>query len=148
LLREGKGIREVARLVKAAPSSVKRWSDAVAAGGRAALAAKPHPGRTPRLTPPQKRQLVKRLKQGALKAGFGTALWTCSRVAQLIEKEFGVRYHRDHVWRLLVGLGWSCQKPERQARERDERAIQQWRQEQWPRLKKRRSPASKPGISR
>jgi transposase len=148
LLKEGKGIREVGRVVKAAPSSVKRWSDAVAAGGSAALTARPHPGPTPRLTLRQKRQLVKRLKQGGVKAGFGTALWTCSRVAQVIEKEFGVRYHRDHVWRLLTGLGWSCQRPERQARGRDDRAMLQWREERRPRLKRRPSSAKKPGVPR
>jgi len=57
-------------------------------------------------------------------------------VAELIEKHFGVRYHPGHVWHLLRGMGWSSQKPERRARERNEEAIRRWRQEDWPRIRK------------
>jgi transposase len=58
-------------------------------------------------------------------------------VAAVIARTFGVTYHPAHVWRILRGEGWSCQKPERRARERDEAAIQRWRVERWPHIKKR-----------
>jgi Winged helix-turn helix/DDE superfamily endonuclease len=76
------------------------------------------------------------LGQGALHAGYRTELWTIPRVAELIRDEFGVRYHPAHVWKLLTALGWSCQKPERRAVERDEAAIARWKREDWPRIKK------------
>lgn len=75
-------------------------------------------------------------------AGFDTDLWTCPRVTQVIAQTFGVRYHVDHVWKLLHVLGWSCQKPQLWARERDETAIRRWREHDWPRIKKELSAAS------
>lgn len=137
LLQEGKGIREVARLVGAAPSAVHGWKQALDQGGAAALNAKPHPGRPPGLTLEQKQELEQTLQAGPLAAGFPTDLWTLARVAQVIERHFGVKYHPGHVWKILRDLNWSPQKPERRARERDEEAIQQWRKEDWPRIKKK-----------
>ena len=136
LLHQGKGICEVAGLVGASPSSVHRWKEALKNGGEDALKAKPHPGRPCRLSKRQKKRLLKILLKGPLAGGFSTDLWTCRRVAEVIEQAFGLRYHPDHVWRILRSLNWSCQKPERRARERDEQTIRRWRQRRWPRIKK------------
>jgi len=65
-------------------------------------------------------RLHKLLLDGASKAGFSSNLWTCARVAQVIREWFEVEYHPSHVWKILRKLGWSCQKPERRARERNE----------------------------
>jgi transposase len=132
----GKGVTEVARLLGCAQSSVSRWKLALERGGKEALNAKPHPGGKPRLTEHDKKRLVRILLQGPRAAGFATDLWTCSRVAQVILRTFGVSYHPDHVWRILHKLGWSCQKPEHRARERDEQAIAYWRGVKWPDIKK------------
>jgi transposase len=137
LLKAGKGIRQVARLVGASPSSVKRWQEALQQDGLVGLKAKPHPGRRCRLSPRQKQRLENLLRRGPRAAGYATELWTCPRVAEVIRRTFDVTYHPDHVWRLLRSLGWSCQKPERRARERNERTLQHWRQHHWPRIKKR-----------
>lgn len=137
LLANGKSLAEVARLVRADVSSVKRWKRALREGGADALAAKPHPGRPAKLSRPQKQQLAAILRAGPLAAGFRTDLWTCRRVAEIIRREFAVEYHADHVGRLLHGLGFTRQKPQRRARERDEAAIARWRREDWPRIKKR-----------
>jgi transposase len=136
MLQQGKGVREVARLVKASPSSVSRWKKELEQGGEEALAAKKHKGRTPRLKAEQKEELEQVLLKGAEAAGYATDLWTLARVAEVIEREFGVKYHPGHVWYILRDMGWSCQKPERRARERDEEAIAGWRKEEWPRIKK------------
>lgn len=147
LLGQGQGIRQVARAVGGSPSSVKRWSDALQAGGPEALKANPHPGRRPLLSLRQKERLRRVLLKGPRAAGYRTDLWTRSRVAEVIAKRFGVRYHVDHVGRLLHGLGWTCQKPERRARERDEAAIRRWREERWPDIKKRPSSRRQPRFS-
>ena len=147
LLAECKGIREVARLVGASPSSVERWKQALDQGGAAALRSKPHPGAAPRLSLRQKERLKRVLLKGPLAARFPTDLWTCPRVAKVIERRFEVRYHPDHVWRLLQSLGWSCQKPERRARECDEEAIRRWRETDWPRIKKRPTSPRQPRVS-
>jgi len=148
LLGQGLGLRAVARAVGASPSSVKRWSDALKGGGPDALKAKPHPGRRPLLSLRQKERLRRLLLKGARKVGYATDLWTCPRVAEVITKHFGVRYHPDHVWRILRGLGWTCQKPERRARERDEETVRQWREQRWPHIKKRPSSPRQRRFSR
>jgi transposase len=135
-LREGKSINEVARIVKASPSSVWRWKKAWEQKGLAGLSAKPHPGRRARLNRAQKKQLVQLLLRGPRSAGYATDLWTLARVSEVIEKRLGVTYHPHYVWHILRRLGWSCQKPEQRARERDERAIRRWRKSDWPRIKK------------
>lgn len=136
LLAKGMRPAEVARAVGSSPSSVARWKEALSKRGVEGLKAKPAPGRPPRLSSPQKKKLLKVLLRGPLTNGYSTDLWTLKRVAEVIERTFGVRYHSHHVWTILHGLGWSCQKPERQARERDEEAIRRWRQQDWPRIKK------------
>ena len=85
----------------------------------------------------QRARLLKLLLKGAVAHGYSTDLWTLPRVAEVIAKTFGVHYHPAHVWKILRGEGWSCQKPERRARERDEEAIDRWRAERWPHIKKR-----------
>lgn len=136
LLRDGKRLADIAQLLDVSLSSVKRWKRAWEDGGVEALAAKPHPGPAEKLSNDQKRRLTEILSRGARAAGFRTELWTCKRIAQVIEKTFGVSYHSGHVWRILRSLGWSSQRPERRARERDEAAIQKWRRQDWPRIKK------------
>jgi transposase len=139
LLLEGRKIGEVMEIVKASESSVKRWKRAVKEGGVEALKAKPHPGPKPRLNAVQKRKLVKLLVTGPRKAGYPNELWTCARVAAVIAKKFHVSYHPCHVWKILRNLGWTSQKPEQQARESDDDAIERWRKRDWPRIKKGRA---------
>jgi transposase len=139
LLLEGRKIGEVAQIVAASKSSVRRWRQAVQKGGLEALKAKPHPGPKPRLNEKQKQRLVKVLLAGPCKAGYRTDLWTCGRVAEVIAKTFGVKYHPAHVWKILRSLGWTPQKPEQRARERNEADIRRWRRQEWPRIKKGRS---------
>lgn len=137
LLREGMGVREVARLLHVSCSSVSRWKQALERGGLQALKSKPHPGPRPRLNARQKEVLRKILIKGPRAWGYPTDLWTLSRVAGVIEARFGVKYHPGHVWYILRELGFSPQKPARRARERDEASIERWRRRQWPRIKKR-----------
>ena len=136
LLKAGKTLSAVARALSASVSSVFRWWQAYRKKGPKELRAKPTPGRPPRLSSRQRQKLVNLLLQGPLAAGYPTDLWTLRRVADLIERHFGVAYHPCHVWKLLTGLGWSCQKPERRAVERDEAAIARWKRTEWPRIKK------------
>jgi Transposase and inactivated derivatives len=121
-----------------AASSVMRWRDARTQGGSQALKVRPTPGRPPALSAAQRERLIKRLMKGAMANGFTTELWTTSRVATVIDHCFKVHYHRSHVARLLHDFGFSCQKPERRALERDEARIAEWKRKDWPRVKKTR----------
>jgi len=98
-------------------------------------------GRKPRLDRRQWVRIEAALLRGPTAHGFATNLWTLPRIAAVIARLTGVRYHPAHVWRLLQGLHWSLQRPARQARERDEAAIRQWRRQRWPQVKKTRGAA-------
>ncbi len=147
LLEQGIKPAQVARAVGTSRASVTRWRQAYEEDGDLGLAPKPHPGKSLRLTAKQRERLGKLLVRGARKHGYSTDLWTLARVAEVIAVNFGVEYHRGHVWYVLRSMGWSCQKPERRARERDEQAIETWRQQEWPHIKKRPKKRAKRRIS-
>ena len=136
LLDAGHSLNEVGRRIRCNASSVMRWRNARQRKGAAGLQVRFSPGRPPRLNSQQRGRLVKLLLRGPLAHGYRTNLWTTARIAELIQQEFGVDYHRDHVGRLMHSLQWSHQKPERRAIERDEAAIQHWKRKEWPRIKK------------
>jgi transposase len=119
----GKTIAEAPGVSKGA---VSRWLKRAHEGGVEALYTQPPPGPAPRLTPEQFAQLPSLLGRGAEAFGFIGEVWTTKRVTAVIRAEFGVRYHPDHVGRLLRTVGWSSQKPIRRATQRDEAAIERW----------------------
>lgn len=137
MLEEGRAPVEVARELGVDRRSVRRWKAAARRHGKEAIRARPAPGRPPRLNPTQKKALEKYLLAGAQASGFDTDLWTLPRVAQLIVRRFGVYYHVAHVSKLLHQMGWSPQKPQRRAVERDEEAVRTWLKKDWPRIKKK-----------
>jgi transposase len=139
LLKEGYQPVEVARTLGVDRRSVRRWKAAYRKKGGRALKAIPAPGRPLKLSIEQRKELEKDLLRGAQEAGFPTDLWTCPRVAKVIKIRFGITYHVDHVGRVLRSLGWSPQKPERRAKERDHEEIQRWIKQDWPRIKKKQS---------
>ena len=136
LAKQGKGIREIARKVRASPGSVHLWIQDWKKHGDAALVAKPVPGRPKKLTEKQLKKLEKLLLSGATACGYPNELWTLKRIASLVRREFGVQYHPSHLWRVLQACGWSCQVPERRAIQRDEKAIAHWMRHKWPAIKK------------
>jgi transposase len=119
-------------------SAVCKWRKAFEEGGTKGVQAVPHPGGKSRLSEEDLVKLAEYLKQGPTAAGFETELWTCRRVAYLIRLRFGIEYHHCHVWKILRKLGWTCQKPERCAREQNEDAVLEWRDTRWAEIKKSR----------
>ena len=136
LLEDGVSQAEVARRLDVRRQSVHEWAKVLAEQGEKGLARVPT-GRKPRLNAVQLAQLAEHLQNGPQAHGYATALWTTERVARLILRQFGVRYHRDHVGRLLGQMGWSCQRPTGRARERKEEEIARWKRVEWPRIKKK-----------
>jgi len=78
----------------------------------------------------------KALREGPRAHGFSTGLWTLPRVALVIKRVTGVKYHPGHVWRLLGALDWTLQRPAKRAKERNETAIRHWVTTRWPAVKK------------
>lgn len=137
LFDKGFAPAEAARQCGVSCQSASRWQQAWQKGGKPALKKSPKAGRPARLNQGNIAALKQALKAGPGEHGFATELWTAQRVAQVIEQQFGVRYHPDHVCRLLGQIGWSCQRPTTRARQRDEPAIARWKRSTWPSLKKK-----------
>jgi transposase len=129
--------RHIATALGVTEGAVSRWIVRARNGGPEALRSRTSPGRPPKLSAAQKRLIPEFLWHGAEAYGFRGEVWTCARIAQVIAEEFGVRYHKDHVGRLLQELHWTPQVPIRRAIQRDEDAIRRWRKEVWPDLRRR-----------
>ncbi|HEY1789032.1 MAG TPA: winged helix-turn-helix domain-containing protein [Verrucomicrobiae bacterium] len=137
LLDAGVPQAEVARRVGVHRQSVSRWAQAAKTKGKSALLKAGRAGRLPRLSTIQRERIKSALLQGPEAHGYATALWTIGRVGALIQQQTGCQYHPGHVWRLLRSFGWSSQRPTGRAVERDEKAIAHWKQQEWPRIKKK-----------
>lgn len=138
LFRRGKSQADVARLLDVSRETASRWYEVWQREGKRGLAAAGRAGRKPKLTSRDLQRLEKALLRGPTHYGYATQMWTLKRVARLIQQVCHVRYHPGHVWRILGEIGWSCQRPQRKARERDEAAIRRWVRQEWPRIKKKR----------
>jgi transposase len=145
-VREGYSAEEVAEFFGVNPGSVRRWLSAFRAEGDRGLAARPAPGRPPKLTRTQEKVVRRWLSDRPAAFGFPTELWTGPRLAQLIREEWDIRLNPRYLCRWLRARDFTPQRPRRVPRERDERAIAGWLARDWPRIKKtpaggaRRSP--------
>jgi transposase len=138
LKQQGWKQTEIADALGVTEGAVSQWMKRAREEGVEGLRHKPPPGATPRLSEQERTKLPELLAQGAEAHGFRGDVWTCERVAIVIRKEFGVSYHPAHVSRLLKALRQSLQKPQRRANQRDEEAIERWKEKKWPSLKKGR----------
>jgi transposase len=127
---------QIAEALGVTEGAVSQWMKRATEEGVEGLRHKPPPGATPRLSEDERAKLPELLAQGAQAHGFRGEVWTCERVAMVIRREFGVSYHPAHVSRLLKALRQSLQKPQRRANQRDEEAIERWKEKRWPSLKK------------
>lgn len=139
LLKKGLSEAEVARQLGVHRQSVNRWATQIEEQGRDGLKKAGRAGRKSRLSEAGLKRLESGLKRGPEALGYETNLWTLERVAELIERDCGVKYHPGHVGWLLGKLGWSCQRPTGRALQRDEPAIERWKKRRWPKLKKKPS---------
>ena len=139
LLHKDKPPADVAKLVGAPRQTVYRWLAVLREEGIDGLREMSKGGRPSLMTAEQVADLRELLLAGPIASGYGTDLWTLKRVRLLIEKHFGIRYSDVNVWRILGAMGFSSQKPEKRAIERNEDAVAHWKKRTWPALKKKPS---------
>lgn len=135
LLLKGVAQAEVARRCAVSRPTVLEWKRKLEQGGLQGLRNATR-GRPARLDEAMREQLAQLLIAGARSQGYATELWTLPRIAKLIKAHFGHSFSISQVSRLLAAMGWSSQKPEKRAMQRDEKAIRQWKAKRWPALKK------------
>src|SRR3954449_10289252 len=136
LKAKGWSQQAIAEALGVTAGAVSQWMRRGREGGVDGLKWRVASGPTPKLTDEQRARVPVLLAQGAETFGFRGEVWTAKRVATVIRREFGVRYHPNHVGKLLRAAGWSVQKPITRASQRNEAAIEAWRMERWPALKK------------
>jgi transposase len=137
LFQQGWKVGKIAAALGVTHGAVSQWIARAHKEGEASLHDRPRPGRVPRLTSDQQAKVPELLARGAEAWGFRGDRWTRERVADVIRRQFGVHYHPAHISRLLAGWGFSLQKPQRQAVQRDEAAIRAWREARFPEVEKR-----------
>lgn len=132
-LKAGKSAEEVAARMKVTVRSVYRWQ-------QEQKHPKPKserpPGKPAYLTKEQIKQLEQELLKGAYAHGYSEDYWTLDRIGRVIWDLYQVRYTPSGVWRLLDGMGWSCQKVQRLAIQRNDEKIRRWKRWVWPKIKK------------
>jgi transposase len=136
LFEKGLPQAAIARELKVSRMSVSRWYRQWRESGRDALKAAPRAGRRPLLDARQLLPVRKALLKAARAHGFSADPWTLPRVATIIERITGVRFHPGHVWKILGAMNWTSQKPEQQAKERNSDQVEYWKTVRWPELKK------------
>jgi transposase len=135
LSRQGWRQRDIAAALDVTEGAVSQWIAVAEQGGLRALAGRPRPGRPCRLNDEQRGRIPDFLWHGAEAYGFRGEVWTCLRVVDVLEEEFGVRYSKSQVSRLLKALGWTPQIPVTRAIQRNEAAIRRWQAETWPQIR-------------
>jgi transposase len=132
-VERGESPTTVARILGVHVASVHRWRRMARSPG--GLRAIEQPGPTPGLDGARLEQLEALLLKGAKAHGWPNELWTAARVARLIERQFDLAYHPEHVRKILKRrLGWTSQKPRRRARERDDKEVARWAGDEFPRI--------------
>jgi transposase len=147
LKQTGWSQRQIAAALGVSAAAVSQWIRRVREGGVQALSHRRPPGAPRRLAAEQLARVPTLLQRGPQAYGFRGQVWTRKRIAEVMRVEFGMVYHPTHVGRFLKALRWSPQKPVRRARQRDEAAIAQWREERWTAIKRGRKPKGKPSSS-
>lgn len=136
---EGKTQAWVATHFSVSRPAVWAWYHTWEKEGSNGLRSKGRSGAPPKLTGKQLKNVEKELLKSPIAQGYTTDLWTLERIAKLIRKTTNVSYHPGHVWKILRDIGWTNQKPETRARERNEKEIARWVREEFPRIQKRGS---------
>jgi len=134
LLESGKLVKEVAKTIGVTERSIRYWQEE-ARNPKDRSNIRP-PGHPSHLTAEQLKALEKELLKGAYEQGYAEDYWTLDRIARLIWEKFQVRYHPSSVWHIMKRMGWSNQRPQRQALQRDDEKIRRWKRYVWPRIKK------------
>lgn len=117
----------------------KRWKDGVLKAQKQ--------GPRSKLRDEERKKLTEKILKGPTAAGYPNQLWTMQRITDLIYEDYKIRYRPRSVWHLLHALGFSCQRPEKKSRERDEKEIKEWKLKKWPAILKKGLHSRQPSVS-
>lgn len=127
LFKKGVSHAEISRRLGVSPAAVTQWRHAYARGGKKALLSKGHPGFPSKVTPDKRARVKAEILRGPLAHGYPTNLWTLPRLGAVLRKIVRVQFSDAWVWNIVRDLGFTPQKPQVKAKQRDEQAIAGWR---------------------
>lgn len=136
LFKKGVTQAEVARRLRVTPAAVNGWYHSWKQQGMRGLKSKGQTGFPSQMTESDRKKLKQAIVKGARKFGYDTDLWTLERISAVMKRVTKKSFGTTWTWHIVTGLGFTCQKPEQRSKERDERAIREWRERTFPRLKK------------
>lgn len=136
LFRRGVAQAAVAKRFDVSRTAVHYWHKEWKEKGAQALKRRKQ-GPRYKLTERELGKVETALLKGPETAGYHTQLWTLARITDTVLHVTGIAYGDRSIWHVLRRMGWSCQKPARRAKERDEEAIARWIKVEWPSIKKR-----------
>ena len=136
LFAKGRAQAEIARKFTVTRAAVSQWHAAWKKNKKTGLISRGHPGFPSRLTDEKRNVFKQAILAGPLSHGYETNLWTLARLADVMKKCTHIRFGHNHTWQIVRGLGFTCQKPQVKAKQRDEKAIKAWKEKRLPGLKK------------
>lgn len=137
LFKKGKAPSEIARIFGVSAEAARQWKVMWQEKGVQGLKSKGKPGPKPRLTETDRDKVEQALLRGPKTFGYATNIWTLKRIAKVIRKVVGIKHGQTQVWRILCAMNWTCQKPKKRVKERNEAVILAWKRNSWPAIKKR-----------
>lgn len=138
LYQKGKSVQDIAFFFGIHRGSVSLWIKTWKEKGLNSLKSKKANGPEPKLTNKDRKKIISVVKKSAMDFGFETPLWTCKRLQQIIKNELHKEIDISNIWRWLISWGFTNQKPERDALEKNQREVNKWLKEEWPKIEKHR----------
>ena len=137
-VQAGESPEDVIRTLGFSRSCIYTWLAMYRAGGWSALKARVLTGRPMKIQPRQMSWLYRTITgKSPLQYRFEFALWTREMVRILLAEEFQLKLSLSSVGRLLKQLGLSCQRPLFRATEQDPERVRQWREQEYPGIRRR-----------
>lgn len=127
-------IKDISETLGVTIFAVYNWIKKYKKWGLKSLKKRNAKGAEPKLSEAEIKKLLELIEKTADNYGFESPLWDCKKITQLIKEKFGKTIHFSNVWRLLIRLGLSSQKPKRQAKEQDENEVKKWIKKIWPKI--------------
>lgn len=133
-LADGMGVSDIVGVLKVSREAVRGWLKRFLLNGTSGLWAKKSPGRPPKLTKTQRRELGRLIDEGPAKAGLSGNCWRSPMIQRVIHERFGVFYNVRYISALLKSMGYSYQKARFVSGHLDPEAREQWLSSKWPEI--------------
>lgn len=136
LFEKGASQVEISKKYGVSRAAACQWHKMWKKNKKKGLLSKGAPGFDSKITEAKKKKLKDIILKGPIKSGYETDFWTVERIREVTKKKLRISLGYTRVWNAVLSLGFTCQKPERRAMERNEKSITDWKLKEFPRLKK------------